>query len=84
MNQNYPNPFNPTTVLSFNIPEKSHIKLNIYDNIGNKISTLVNSNMDIGLHEINFNASNLSSGIYYYQLASNDKKIATKKMVLLK
>ncbi|MCB9259962.1 MAG: family 16 glycosylhydrolase [Ignavibacteriales bacterium] len=84
LNQNYPNPFNPTTVLSFNIPEKSHIKLNIYDNIGNKISTLVNSNMDIGLHEINFNASNLSSGIYYYQLASNDKKIATKKMVLLK
>ncbi len=83
LNQNYPNPFNPSTRISFIIPEKTLVKLKIYDILGNEVSTLVNSEMNRGKYEIDFNASNLSSGVYFYTLIT-DKIVHTNKMLLMK
>ena len=81
--QNYPNPFNPTTILSFVIRHVSFVSLKIYDVLGNEISTLVNEEKPAGEYEINFNADNLPSGIYFYQLKSGNYS-ETKSMILLK
>ena len=90
--QNYPNPFNPSTVISYSLPEKSDIKLTIYNAIGIEIKTLINGSQNAGKHEIIFNAENNPSGIYYIKLISyktgqyNSSKMQsiTKKMLLLK
>jgi len=82
--QNHPNPFNPTTQISFNIPEVSDISLEIYDVVGNKVKTLAKGKYTPGDYKIKFDASLLSSGIYFYQLISNGNNIATKKMLFLK
>jgi hypothetical protein len=81
--QNYPNPFNPTTKISFSLPIISKITLSIYDLIGRHITTLIDDQLDAGYHRFTFDASNLSSGIYFYQLQANNF-IATKKMVFIK
>jgi hypothetical protein len=81
--QNYPNPFNPTTTISYQIPELSFVTLKVYDILGNEIKTLVKEEKSIGNYQIGFNASNLSSGVYFYQLRAGDF-IETKKMVLLR
>lgn len=83
--QNYPNPFNPETTIKFTIPEinKSNVKLKLYDILGNELETIIDKQLNAGTYEYKFNASHLSSGIYFYQLIS-DNKIITKKMVLLK
>ncbi len=83
LNQNYPNPFNPTTTISYSIPENSFVTIKLYDVLGNEVASLVKSQMEAGEHSINFNASNLSSGIYYYQLTAG-KNISTKKLILMK
>ena len=87
--QNYPNPFNPTTVISYALPFQSKITLSIYDLTGRLVSKLANNTESAGYHSVNFNASNLASGIYFYRIeaASVDgsKKFNdTKKLVLLK
>lgn len=81
--QNYPNPFNPTTTIEFQIPEQSKISLIIYDVLGNKITKLVDDNFQVGNYSVQFNASNLASGIYFYRLITN-KATLTKKMSLIK
>lgn len=81
--QNYPNPFNPSTVIKYSIPLASFVTLKIYDAIGNEISTLVNQIKGAGSYEVNFNAEQLSSGIYYYKLQAGSF-IETRKMILLK
>jgi len=81
--QNYPNPFNPTTTISFTIPKQSDVKLAVYNVIGEKVAELVNREMSTGYHSVNFDASSLVSGIYFYRLQSNDF-VETKKLVLLK
>jgi len=81
--RNYPNPFNPSTTIDFAIPTQSNVKLTIYNVIGEKVAELVNRELTAGYHSINFNASNLVSGIYFYRLQSNDFA-ETKKLVLLK
>lgn len=83
LNQNYPNPFNPSTTISYSIPEKSFVTIRVYDVLGNLVTSLVNSQMEAGEHSVNFNASSLSSGIYYYQITAGNN-IATKKLMLLK
>jgi hypothetical protein len=83
LNQNYPNPFNPSTKFSYSIPEKALVTIKVFDVLGREIKTLVNEEKPIGTYEVDFNASNLSSGIYFYRLNAG-KFVSTKKMVLLK
>ena len=81
--QNYPNPFNPSTKISWQSPVTSHQILKVYDVLGNEVATLVNEERPAGSYEIDFNASKLSSGIYFYKLLSG-AFISTKKMILMK
>ncbi len=83
LNQNYPNPFNPTTKISFSIAEKGKVQLKVYDIIGKEIKTLVNGELNAGVYNLTFDASNLPSGIYIYEIRT-DKFLASKKMLLLK
>ena len=83
LHQNYPNPFNPTTKISYQIPELSYVKLKIYDVLGKEIATLVSEEKPAGNYEINFNAFDVTSGIYFYQLET-ESYLETKKMILLK
>jgi len=83
LEQNYPNPFNPSTTIKFGIPEKNNVVVKIYNSLGSEIATLVNEVRDAGSYEIQFNASNFSSGIYFYKIESGNF-IQTKKMLLLK
>ena len=81
--QNYPNPLNPNTTIKYEIPGLSFVTLKIYDVLGSEITTLVNEEKSIGTHTIEFDASNLPSGIYFYQLQTPNFT-QTKKMILLK
>ena len=83
LNQNYPNPFNPTTTITFSIPQKTKVKLEVYNVIGNKVTTLTNKFYTTGSHNISWDASNMSSGIYFYKMTANNK-VATRKMLLQK
>jgi len=83
LSQNYPNPFNPATTIKFGLPERSFVELRVYDILGREITTLVNEELDSGYYETNFNAVNLSSGIYVYQIKAGDF-VNTKKMILMK
>jgi hypothetical protein len=85
LSQNYPNPFNPTTNLSFTILNRSAVSLKIYNVLGKEITTLVNDKvLDAGQHRIIWNASDLPSGIYFYQLKVADQYSAIRKCVLMK
>lgn len=81
--QNYPNPFNPSTTISYSLPKQSQVTLKVYDILGNEIETLDNEEKAAGTHKINFNASNLSSGLYFYKLEA-ENYVEGKKMILLK
>ncbi len=83
LNQNYPNPFNPTTTISFAIAEKGKVQLKVYDIIGKEIKTLVNGELSAGVYNLTFDASNLPSGIYIYEIRTN-KFLESRKMMLLK
>ncbi len=83
LSQNYPNPFNPSTVISFNIVKQGFVTLKVYDITGKEVATLVNGELNKGKFLVNFNAANLASGTYIYQLTANGNKIS-KKMMLLK
>lgn len=81
--QNYPNPFNPTTKINFSIPQKSQIKLKVFDVLGREIQILADGIYETGKYEIEFNAANLPSGVYFYNLTNGMSSI-TKKMLLIK
>ena len=83
LDQNYPNPFNPTTRISFYVPQNSFVTLKIYDLLGTEISTLVNEDRVAGYHKIEFDATQLSSGIYFYKLSAGNFS-DMKKMTVLK
>ncbi len=81
--QNYPNPFNPTTNIKFSIPNSGNISLKVYDRLGKEVADLADGFRSAGTYELNFDASRLSSGIYFYKLVTNDI-VNTKKMTLIK
>ena len=98
LEQNYPNPFNPTTIIKFTISDLRHTILKIYDVLGNEIVTLVNEEKEAGIYEVEFFATGIPSGIYFYRLTAGDPSTslpadrqgsgqsftATKKMIILK
>ena len=81
--QNYPNPFNPTTMIEYSLPTSSHVTLKVYDVLGREVVTLKNENQFAGKHSVQFNASRLASGIYFYVLVA-DNFTVSKKMSILK
>ena len=80
---NYPNPFNPATTIAFEMPESGMVNITIYNMLGEKVATVVSERMEMGAHEINFDASRLASGTYIYRLTAGSNVIS-KKMLLLK
>tara|TARA_R110000868_G_scaffold368227_4_gene631281 strand:+ start:23109 stop:26123 length:3015 start_codon:yes stop_codon:yes gene_type:complete len=83
LSQNYPNPFNPSTNISFALPKSDHVQLKVFDLTGRLITTLIDGRKSEGLHSVSFDASSLSSGIYFYQLSSSFG-IQSNKMTLIK
>lgn len=81
--QNHPNPFNPSTILSYQVPSLSHVSLKIYDILGKEVATLVEDNQEMGKYSVQFNAKNLASGMYIYQIKAGDF-ISSKKLMLMK
>jgi len=85
LKQNYPNPFNPVTTIEFNLPASGVVSLKIYDIAGREYTSEISGmNLNAGTYKMNFNGSNLSSGVYFYSLVVNGKVINTKKMILVK
>ncbi len=83
LKQNYPNPFNPTTTIKYSLPGSEFVTLKVFNVLGKEVSTLINKTQAAGNYEVNFDASNLTSGIYIYQLTSGSNT-QIRKMVLLK
>jgi len=81
--QNYPNPFNPSTTIKFDVPFSALVNLSIYNSIGEKVVTILNEQMESGVYSTIFDASNLSSGIYFYRLTA-DNQVFTNKMLLIR
>ena len=86
--QNYPNPFNPITSIKYDLPRETPVTIEIYNIIGNKITTLIDKNMDAGSHIVRWNSTDnngakIPSGIYFYHIKTNEF-IKTKKMIILK
>ncbi|MDD3558881.1 MAG: T9SS type A sorting domain-containing protein [Melioribacteraceae bacterium] len=83
LSQNFPNPFNPTTIISYQLPQRSFVTLKVYDLLGKEVAVLVNEEKNPGYHKVNFNAGGLSSGIYFYRLETTEFRDG-KKLILLK
>jgi hypothetical protein len=81
--QNYPNPFNPSTTISFALPRRGFVTLTVYNTVGQQVAQLLREEREAGHHQIRFDASGLSSGLYYYRLSAGDV-VQTSKMLLLK
>jgi hypothetical protein len=82
LNQNYPNPFNPSTTISFSLPHSANASLKVFDMLGREVATLVNGYTTAGSHEVQFNATNLASGVYFYKLTSGDFTQMMKMMLV--
>lgn len=83
LSQNYPNPFNPSTTIEYQLPSASAVKLEIFDALGRKITTLVSERQNAGKHQVQFNAAGLASGAYFYKLQAGNN-VETRKMLLVK
>ena len=83
LSQNYPNPFNPNTIIRFQIANLSNSKIAIFNALGQEAATLVNEQLKPGSYEVDWNAANFPSGVYYYRLTAGDYSV-TKKMILIK
>jgi hypothetical protein len=83
LKQNYPNPFNPTTVIEYQLPQSAQVRLQVYDMAGRQVAELVNEQVSAGSHTINFDASNLSSGVYMYRLQAGTTML-TRKLTVVK
>jgi Secretion system C-terminal sorting domain len=80
--QNYPNPFNPSTSIDFYMPYSTNVKLTVYDATGSEVGVLIDSFMESGNHSVNFNAGNLSSGIYFYSIETQEIRLVNKMLLL--
>jgi hypothetical protein len=83
LGDNYPNPFNPTTTIEYSIAKPGHVELMVYNPLGQRVITLVDEHNSAGVHSVSFDASHLASGVYFYQISTNDFN-RVKKMLLLK
>ena len=83
LSQNYPNPLNPSTRIKYSIPKLSQVSLKIFNTLGEELEILVNEEIPVGTYEVNWNAANLPSGVYFYQLKAGEF-VQTRKMILLK
>jgi hypothetical protein len=83
LEQNYPNPFNPVTKINYSIPKSSNVNINVFDILGQKVASLVNEKQESGSYSIDFDASKLSSGVYYYKIETGEFT-SIKKMTLVK
>ena len=83
LSQNYPNPYNPSTTIEFSLPHPEYTTLKIYNLLGAEVATLVSDKLQAGIHKYQFDASQLASGVYYYQITAGDYR-EVKKMILLK
>jgi len=83
LKQNYPNPFNPNTKIKYSVPQSSNVFIKVYDVLGSEIATLVNEEKPIGIYEVEFDATAVPSGVYFYRLQAGSF-VETKKMVLLR
>jgi hypothetical protein len=83
LEQNYPNPFNPATVIKYQLPKSSNVKISIYDILGKEVATLINGSVEAGYHQVEFNGSNFASGLYIYKIEA-DGFTDVKKMMLIK
>jgi hypothetical protein len=83
LEQNYPNPFNPSTMISYQLPVNGSVTLKIFDVLGNEVTTLVNEFKEAGKHSVEFDASNMGSGIYFYTMSAGNFT-SSKKMILIK
>ncbi len=83
LDQNYPNPFNPSTTIRYGLPHKSQVSLMVYNTLGQLVAQLVNGEMEAGYHEVRFDASRLSSGVYFYRLLAGTY-VETRRLLLLR
>ena len=83
LKQNYPNPFNPTTTIEFLLPVNDRVELTVFDITGRKVASIINKEISAGIHKIKFDGTNLTSGVYFYQIRTS-KLVDTKKMLLIK
>jgi len=83
LKQNYPNPFNPSTKINYFLDKSGFVKLSVYNLLGEIVSTLINQNQEAGFYNVEFDASNIQSGIYFYKLESGNQ-VQTKQMMLIK
>ena len=83
LSQNYPNPFNPFTSIKFDIPNTLYVKLTIYNLLGKEVAVLVNKKLNAGSYEVDWNASGVPSGVYFYKLETEEYN-ATREMILTK
>ena len=81
--QNYPNPFNPATTISYSLPAERKVIIKVFNLLGREVAELVNEEKGAGSYQVSFNASSLSSGVYFYRIRAGDF-VQTKKMILLK
>jgi hypothetical protein len=81
--QNYPNPFNPSTTIQYDLPIKAYVTLKIYNSLGQEVATLVDGDLNAGIHTTQWNGSGAASGLYFYRLQAGDF-VDTKKLLLLK
>ena len=83
LSQNYPNPFNPQTLIRYGLPQKAHVRLEVYNILGERIALLLDMTQEAGYHEALFDGHNLASGLYFYRIRANDF-VQVRKLLLLR
>lgn len=83
LHQNYPNPFNPSTTIRCAVPHQSHVELTVFNNLGQRVATLVNGEVEAGYHEMQFASGGLSTGVYFYRLRAG-AYVQTRSMPLIR